>query len=116
MSCVPVASLAPVRSVSTTNLAEKSTVVIPPPDYLECLSMGAATAEKGDISQKASNHNAPALKPESTPPVSRAPICRAGSGVQAPFPLSRKGVTLGQGTHLLPGPVDSVCHAAFQPP
>ena len=68
------------------------------------------------ISQKASNHNAPALKPESTPPVSRAPICRAGSGVQAPFPLSRKGVTLGQGTHLLPGPVDSVCHAAFQPP
>ena len=56
MSCVPVASLAPVRSVSTTNLAEKSTVVIPPPDYLECLSMGAATAEKGDISQKASNH------------------------------------------------------------
>ncbi|KAI4531995.1 hypothetical protein MG293_018509 [Ovis ammon polii] len=63
-----VPSLAPVRSVSTTNLAEKSTVVIPPPDYLECLSMGAATAEKGDISQKASNHNTPAPKPESTPP------------------------------------------------
>ncbi|KAF4015937.1 hypothetical protein G4228_007153 [Cervus hanglu yarkandensis] len=64
----PTPSLVPVRSVSTTNLAEKNSVVIPPPDYLECLSTGAATAEKGDISLKASNHKAPAPKPESTPP------------------------------------------------
>uniref|UniRef100_A0A4W2G1Y0 BAR/IMD domain containing adaptor protein 2 like 1 n=1 Tax=Bos indicus x Bos taurus TaxID=30522 RepID=A0A4W2G1Y0_BOBOX len=61
-------SLAPVRSVSTTNLAEKSSVVIPPPDYLEFLSTGAAAAEREDISQKASNHKAPVPKPESTPP------------------------------------------------
>lgn len=54
-------------------MAEKSNVVIPPPDYLECLSTGAATAEKGDSSLKTSNHKAPAPKPERTPPVSRAP-------------------------------------------
>ena len=101
--------------MSTTNLAEKSSVMIPPPDYLEYLSTGAATAEREDISQKASNHKAPVPKPESTPPVSRAPICRVGSGVQGPFPSEQEGGDPRAG-HALAPRACRFCHAAFQPP
>nr|XP_058141773.1 brain-specific angiogenesis inhibitor 1-associated protein 2-like protein 1 isoform X2 [Dasypus novemcinctus] len=61
-------SPAPVRSISTVNLSEKSSVVIPPPDYLECLSTGAAADKKGDISKSASTFKAPVSKPEITSP------------------------------------------------
>lgn len=65
-------SPAPVRSISTVNLSEKSSVVIPPPDYLECLSLGAAADTRADISKSTSTFKAPVSKPESTSPVSRA--------------------------------------------
>ncbi|XP_029804185.1 brain-specific angiogenesis inhibitor 1-associated protein 2-like protein 1 [Suricata suricatta] len=64
---VPKPSPAPVRSISTVNLSEKSSVVIPPPDYLECLSLAAA-ADKTDLSKSTSTFKAPASKPESTSP------------------------------------------------
>ncbi|XP_007537634.2 brain-specific angiogenesis inhibitor 1-associated protein 2-like protein 1 isoform X2 [Erinaceus europaeus] len=51
-----------VRSISTVNLAEKSSVVIPPPDYLECLSQGAAAPKSTSI------FKAPAPKLEATSP------------------------------------------------
>ncbi|XP_031288347.2 brain-specific angiogenesis inhibitor 1-associated protein 2-like protein 1 [Camelus dromedarius] len=60
----PAPSSAPVRSVSTVNLAEKSSVVIPPPDYLECLSAGAAADKKVDASQNTCAFKAPVSKPE----------------------------------------------------
>lgn len=65
---VPKPSPAPVRSISTVNLAEKSSVVIPPPDYLECLSSEAAADKRGDVSKSTSTFKAPACKPEATSP------------------------------------------------
>ncbi|XP_006150234.1 brain-specific angiogenesis inhibitor 1-associated protein 2-like protein 1 [Tupaia chinensis] len=65
---LPMPSPAPVRSVSTVNLAEKSSVVIPPPDYLECLSMGAAAEKKVDVTKNTSTFKAPVSKPEATSP------------------------------------------------
>ncbi|XP_039082008.1 brain-specific angiogenesis inhibitor 1-associated protein 2-like protein 1 isoform X2 [Hyaena hyaena] len=65
---VPTPSPAPVRSISTVNLSEKSSVVIPPPDYLECLSLGAAADTRADISKSTSTFKAPVSKPESTSP------------------------------------------------
>eukprot|EP00069_Balaena_mysticetus_P003842 bmy_16988T0 len=65
---VPGPSLISVRSVSTMNLSEKSSVVIPPPDYLECSSTGAAAEKKGVVSQNASTFKAPVSKPETTSP------------------------------------------------
>ncbi|KAB0398755.1 hypothetical protein E2I00_004744, partial [Balaenoptera physalus] len=62
------ASLISVRSVSTMNLSEKSSVVIPPPDYLERSSTGAAAEKKGVVSQNASTFKAPVSKPETTSP------------------------------------------------
>ncbi|XP_024601266.1 brain-specific angiogenesis inhibitor 1-associated protein 2-like protein 1 isoform X1 [Neophocaena asiaeorientalis asiaeorientalis] len=65
---VPGPSSVSVRSVSTMNLSEKSSVVIPPPDYLECSSTGAAAEKKGAVSQNASTFKAPVSKPETTSP------------------------------------------------
>ncbi|XP_068940985.1 BAR/IMD domain-containing adapter protein 2-like 1 [Petaurus breviceps papuanus] len=61
---VPTPSPAPVRSISTVNLAEKSNVVIPPPDYVECLSGVAAADRRIDTSLKSSTFKPPAPKPE----------------------------------------------------
>lgn len=68
--CLLVVSPAPVRSISTVNLSEKSSVVIPPPDYLQCLSLEAAADKRADISKSISTFKAPVSKPESTSPVS----------------------------------------------
>lgn len=65
---VPAPSSAPVRSVSTMNLSEKSSVVIPPPDYLECLSTRAAADKKVDASSNTAAFKAPVSKPGPTPP------------------------------------------------
>ncbi|XP_045731768.1 brain-specific angiogenesis inhibitor 1-associated protein 2-like protein 1 isoform X1 [Mirounga angustirostris] len=65
---VPTPSLAPVRSISTVNLSEKSNVVIPPPDYSECLSQGAAADKKADVSKNTSTFKAPVSQPEATSP------------------------------------------------
>uniref|UniRef100_A0A2R9BEX5 BAR/IMD domain-containing adapter protein 2-like 1 n=1 Tax=Pan paniscus TaxID=9597 RepID=A0A2R9BEX5_PANPA len=59
---------APVRSISTVNLSENSSVVIPPPDYLECLSMGAAADRRADSARTTSTFKAPASKPETAAP------------------------------------------------
>lgn len=67
-----VVSPAPVRSISTVDLSEKSSVVIPPPDYLECLSRGAAADKKGDVPKNTSTFKAPVSKAETTSSVSRA--------------------------------------------
>lgn len=64
----PAPSLAPVRSVSTVNLCEKSDVAIPPPDYLECLSTGASAARTGDTAKGISTFKAPGARPETTSP------------------------------------------------
>ncbi|XP_023511038.1 BAR/IMD domain-containing adapter protein 2-like 1 isoform X1 [Equus asinus] len=63
---VPTPSPAPVRSISTVDLSEKSSVVIPPPDYLECLSRGAAADKKGDVPKNTSTFKAPVSKAETT--------------------------------------------------
>ncbi|XP_055249149.1 BAR/IMD domain-containing adapter protein 2-like 1 isoform X1 [Gorilla gorilla gorilla] len=65
---VPTPSPAPVRSISTVNLSENSSVVIPPPDYLECLSMGAAADRRADSARTTSTFKAPASKPETEAP------------------------------------------------
>ncbi|KAM5131285.1 BAR/IMD domain-containing adapter protein 2-like 1 [Callospermophilus lateralis] len=64
----PAPSPAPVRSVSTVDLTEKSSVVIPPPDYLECVSAGAAAGGRADAAQSTSTFRALASKPEATSP------------------------------------------------
>ncbi|XP_055148324.1 BAR/IMD domain-containing adapter protein 2-like 1 isoform X2 [Symphalangus syndactylus] len=61
-------SPAPVRSISTVNLSENSSVIIPPPDYLECLSMGAAADRRADAARTTSTFKAPASKPETAAP------------------------------------------------
>ncbi|CAK6446368.1 unnamed protein product [Pipistrellus nathusii] len=65
---VPSPSPAPVRSMSTMDLSEKScaAVPIPPPDYLECLSMRAAADKGADVPKPASAFKAPASGPETT--------------------------------------------------
>ncbi|KAM6156103.1 BAR/IMD domain-containing adapter protein 2-like 1 [Rhynchocyon petersi] len=68
---VPMPSPAPVRSISTLNLSEKSNVVIPPPDYLECMATGAAANKSSDSPQNTSTFRAPAPRPE-VPPTSDA--------------------------------------------
>ncbi|XP_054549682.1 brain-specific angiogenesis inhibitor 1-associated protein 2-like protein 1 isoform X2 [Talpa occidentalis] len=65
---VPKPSPAPVRSISTVDLSEKSSVVIPPPDYLECLSSEAAADKRVDVSKSTSTFKPPASKPETTSP------------------------------------------------
>ncbi|KAF6280456.1 BAR/IMD domain containing adaptor protein 2 like 1 [Rhinolophus ferrumequinum] len=67
---VPSPSPAPVRSVSTVDLSEKrsTAVPIPPPDYLECLSMGAAADRTAAFSKPISTFKAPPSKPETTSP------------------------------------------------
>ncbi|XP_028914101.1 brain-specific angiogenesis inhibitor 1-associated protein 2-like protein 1 isoform X1 [Ornithorhynchus anatinus] len=62
---IPTPSPAPIRSISTVNLSEKSNVVIPPPDYLECLSTGAASDKRTDAAQNAT-FKAPVPKSEVT--------------------------------------------------
>ncbi|XP_064449375.1 brain-specific angiogenesis inhibitor 1-associated protein 2-like protein 1 isoform X3 [Mirounga angustirostris] len=84
---VPTPSLAPVRSISTVNLSEKSNVVIPPPDYSECLSQGAAADKKADVSKNTSTFKAPVSQPEATSPVSGTAVQRAVS----PHPEWRSG-------------------------
>ncbi|XP_014318870.1 brain-specific angiogenesis inhibitor 1-associated protein 2-like protein 1 [Myotis lucifugus] len=65
---VPAPSPAPVRSMSTVDLSEKScaAVPIPPPDYLECLSMRAAADKRADVPKPTSTFKAPASGPETT--------------------------------------------------
>ncbi|XP_003798939.2 brain-specific angiogenesis inhibitor 1-associated protein 2-like protein 1 [Otolemur garnettii] len=63
---MPTPSPAPVRSISTVDLTEKSNVVIPAPDYLECLSKGAAADKRGDVAKNTSTFKAPVSKPETT--------------------------------------------------
>lgn len=61
------------RSISTVDLTEKSNVVIPPPDYLECLSMGATSDKRtGAPKTTTSTFKAPVSRPDatSTSPVS----------------------------------------------
>ncbi|XP_053782340.1 BAR/IMD domain-containing adapter protein 2-like 1 isoform X2 [Desmodus rotundus] len=62
----PSPSLAPVRSVSTVDLSEKSSaaVPIPPPDYLDCLSTRAAAEKRADVSKPPSALKAPEPRPE----------------------------------------------------
>uniref|UniRef100_A0A8I5NY02 BAR/IMD domain-containing adapter protein 2-like 1 n=1 Tax=Papio anubis TaxID=9555 RepID=A0A8I5NY02_PAPAN len=81
---VPTPSPAPVRSISTVNLSENSSVVIPPPDYLECLSMGAAADRRADAARTTSTFKAPASKPETTAPVSKATAGRPVSWTRHP--------------------------------
>lgn len=57
-------STAPVRSISSVNLAEKAGVVLPPPDYL------GSTPDKRMESSKGTAAKTPAEKPESAGPVS----------------------------------------------
>ncbi|XP_059555257.1 brain-specific angiogenesis inhibitor 1-associated protein 2-like protein 1 isoform X3 [Myotis daubentonii] len=65
---VPAPSPAPVRSMSTVDLSEKScaAVPLPPPDYLECLSMRAAADKRADVPKPTSTFKAPASGPETT--------------------------------------------------
>lgn len=74
-------SPAPVRSISTVDLTEKSSVVIPPPDYLECLSTGATSDKRPDAPKmpSTSTFKAPVSRPDAT---STSPVSadwRAGS-------------------------------------
>lgn len=73
-SPVVVVSPAPVRSMSTVDLSEKACagIALPPPDYSECLARGA------DASKPPSTFKAPASKPETVSPVSRATAWRPG--------------------------------------
>ncbi|XP_052536113.1 brain-specific angiogenesis inhibitor 1-associated protein 2-like protein 1 [Tympanuchus pallidicinctus] len=59
---VPAPSTAPVRSISSVNLAEKAGVVLPPPDYL------GSTPDKRMESSKGTAAKTPAEKPESAGP------------------------------------------------
>ncbi|XP_055454488.1 brain-specific angiogenesis inhibitor 1-associated protein 2-like protein 1 [Psammomys obesus] len=61
----PIPSPAPVRSISTVDLTEKSSVVIPPPDYLECLSMGATADKRTDAPKTTSTSTFKAVAPRS---------------------------------------------------
>lgn len=61
---IPTPSPAPVRSISTVDLSEKSSVVIPPPDYLECLSTGTAANKQADVAKNTSTFRASASRPE----------------------------------------------------
>ncbi|XP_045432768.1 brain-specific angiogenesis inhibitor 1-associated protein 2-like protein 1 isoform X4 [Pipistrellus kuhlii] len=65
---VPSPSPAPVRSMSTMDLSEKScaAVPIPPPDYLECLSTRAAADKGADVPKPTSTFKALASGPETT--------------------------------------------------
>ncbi|XP_006859919.1 PREDICTED: brain-specific angiogenesis inhibitor 1-associated protein 2-like protein 1 [Chrysochloris asiatica] len=67
-AAMPLPSPAPVRSVSTVDLSEKSSVVIPPPDYLECVSTAAATDRRAETSKNTSTFKAPVSKPEAPSP------------------------------------------------
>ncbi|MEJ1281784.1 brain-specific angiogenesis inhibitor 1-associated protein 2-like protein 1 [Cricetulus griseus] len=66
---VPPPSPVPVRSISTVDLTEKSSVIIPPPDYLECLTMGATSDKRADAPKTASTSTfkAPVSRPDATP-------------------------------------------------
>lgn len=75
------------------DLTEKAcaTVALPPPDYSECLARATA------VSKPPSTFKAPASKPETTSPVSRAAAWRPGC-------LTHRVVTLGRGWALSAGP------------
>lgn len=72
-------SSAPVRSISTVDLTEKSSVIIPPPDYLECLSMGATSDKRADAAKipSTSTFKAPVPRPDAT---STSPVSAGGAG------------------------------------
>ncbi|XP_049644593.1 brain-specific angiogenesis inhibitor 1-associated protein 2-like protein 1 [Suncus etruscus] len=59
---VPKPSSTPVRSISTVNLSEKSSVAIPPPDY------GEAMSEQSTGPKATSTFKGPVPKPEAPPP------------------------------------------------
>uniref|UniRef100_A0A8C4Y0K4 BAR/IMD domain containing adaptor protein 2 like 1 n=1 Tax=Gopherus evgoodei TaxID=1825980 RepID=A0A8C4Y0K4_9SAUR len=64
---VPVRSAAPIRSISSVNLADKGGVVLPPPDYLGSLQTGTTSEMRAD-SSKGTIVKAPVATPESTTP------------------------------------------------
>ncbi|XP_024064204.2 brain-specific angiogenesis inhibitor 1-associated protein 2-like protein 1 isoform X1 [Terrapene carolina triunguis] len=64
---VPVRSAAPIRSISSINLADKGGVVLPPPDYLGTLQTGTTSDMRVD-SSKGTTVKAPVARPESTTP------------------------------------------------
>ncbi|XP_053897053.1 brain-specific angiogenesis inhibitor 1-associated protein 2-like protein 1 isoform X2 [Malaclemys terrapin pileata] len=64
---VPVQSAAPIRSISSINLADKGGVVLPPPDYLGTLQTGTTSDMRVD-SSKGTTVKAPVTRPESTTP------------------------------------------------
>ncbi|XP_077685120.1 BAR/IMD domain-containing adapter protein 2-like 1 isoform X2 [Eretmochelys imbricata] len=60
---VPVRSAAPIRSISSINIAEKGGVVLPPPDYLGSLQTGTTSDMRVDSSKGTT-----VARPESTTP------------------------------------------------
>ncbi|XP_073218231.1 BAR/IMD domain-containing adapter protein 2-like 1 isoform X2 [Lepidochelys kempii] len=60
---VPVRSAAPIRSISSINIAEKGGVVLPPPDYLGSLQRGTTSDMRVDSSKGTT-----VARPESTTP------------------------------------------------
>ncbi|XP_016064263.1 PREDICTED: brain-specific angiogenesis inhibitor 1-associated protein 2-like protein 1 [Miniopterus natalensis] len=67
---VPSPSPAPIRSMSTVDLSERScaAVPIPPPDYLDCLATKAAANKRADVSKPPSTFKPPASGPDPASP------------------------------------------------
>ncbi|XP_019368431.1 PREDICTED: brain-specific angiogenesis inhibitor 1-associated protein 2-like protein 1 isoform X1 [Gavialis gangeticus] len=63
----PVPSPVPIRSISSVNLADKGGVVLPPPDYLGPLKIGAVSEKRLD-SSKDTIVKVPVERPDSTTP------------------------------------------------
>lgn len=59
-------SAAPIRSISSINIADKGGVVLPPPDYLGSLQTGTTSDMRVDSSKGTT-----VARPESTTPVSK---------------------------------------------
>ncbi|KAM5229073.1 BAR/IMD domain-containing adapter protein 2-like 1 [Ctenodactylus gundi] len=64
----PVPSPAPLRSMSTMDLLDQSSVATPPPDYLDCTSAGATAERRADVAKTTSTFKALAPKPEAPSP------------------------------------------------
>lgn len=76
------------------DLTEKSSVVIPPPDYLECLSTGAAGKRADAKTTTTFKASAPASRPEATTSVSVCPLEAPWRGGRAFSHLSSQTCTL----------------------
>ncbi|XP_048351340.1 brain-specific angiogenesis inhibitor 1-associated protein 2-like protein 1 [Sphaerodactylus townsendi] len=64
----PVPSPAPVRSISSVNLTDRSGVVLPPPDYGASWQTGATSEAKLEASKTTALLRTPAAKPDSPAP------------------------------------------------